>query len=118
MFLYRQTDLIMNKEIRNSLISLYGVGYYKAILISSKIGFSYPYNLNLLNIYNFNVLIFVLDNLTWLENRIKREIDLNIKRLIEIQTLKGARHKDRLPVYGQRTRTNARTQKRKRFRIK
>lgn len=48
------------------------------------------------------------------EGDLRREVALNIKRLVELNTYRGARHKRGLPVRGQRTRTNARTRKGKR----
>lgn len=48
------------------------------------------------------------------EGDLRREVSLNIKRLIELNTYRGARHKRGLPVRGQRTKTNARTRKGKR----
>jgi small subunit ribosomal protein S13 len=45
------------------------------------------------------------------EGELRREVDMNIKRLIEIQSYRGMRHRRNLPVRGQRTRTNARTRR-------
>jgi len=112
LFLYKQYTLNENKEIRSSLQLIYGVGLYKSLLICSKIGLSYPFLLKYLNIYNRALLIFVLDFFTWVEIRLKRLIYYNIKKYYEIQCYKGIRHKDSLPVRGQRTRSNAKTKKR------
>jgi small subunit ribosomal protein S13 len=57
----------------------------------------------------------VLNSCTWLETRLRRLISSRIKELISMKCYKGSRHKDCLPVRGQRTRTNAGTQKRKKF---
>lgn len=112
MFIYKQYNLEINKEIRSSLQSIYGIGWYKSILICSKIGLSYPFILSNLNAYNRHLLSFVLDFYTWLEVRIRRVIYQNIKKYYEISSYVGIRHKDNLPVRGQRTRTNASTKKR------
>lgn len=56
--------------------------------------------------------MFALDHYTWLEVRIRRNIEQHIKNHFIINSYIGIRHKDRLPVRGQRTRTNARTKKR------
>ena len=45
------------------------------------------------------------------EGDLRREVDMNIKRLIEINSYRGMRHRKNLPVHGQRTRTNARTRR-------
>jgi len=111
MFLYKQVYLSINKEIRNSLTDIYGIGRYKAMVISTKIGFSFPFSINNLNYYYFKFLTCILDGFTWLEMRIKRVINTNVTNLIEINCYKGIRHRDRLPCRGQRTRTNASTMK-------
>jgi len=111
MFLYKNNNLNMNKEIRASLQSIFGIGWYKSIIITSKIGLSYPYVFKYLNTYNQQTLSFILDHFTWLEIRIKRFIAQNIKHHYDISSYKGLRHKDSLPVRGQRTRSNARTKK-------
>jgi small subunit ribosomal protein S13 len=112
MFVYKQYNLNLNKEIRSSLQLIYGIGWYKSILICSKMGLAYPFLFKNLNSYNKHLLSFILDFYTWLEVRIKRIIYQNIKKYFDIESYVGIRHKDRLPVRGQRTRTNAKTKKR------
>ena len=112
MFVYKQYNLDSKKEARLSLQSIYGIGWYKSILIVSKMGLSFPFSFRNLNNYNLQILSFILDFYTWLEVRIKHYIFQNIKKLFEINCYKGLRHKDSLPVRGQRTRTNACTKKR------
>lgn len=109
MFLFRDKEFLINKELRCSLQGLWGVGWHKAALISNKLGFSYPFFINNLNFYYFSLLVFILKNYTISEVRSKRLINNNIKKLIELGTYRGLRHKLFLPVYGQRTRTNAGT---------
>lgn len=113
MFLYKQ--VIFNKytqEIRSSLKILYGIGKYKSNYICSRVGLVFPFFLGSLNRYYISLIIFLLDYFTWLEVRIKRQVFLNIKKLFNNNSYKGLRHKDSLPVRGQRTRTNAHTKKR------
>jgi small subunit ribosomal protein S13 len=112
MFLYKEKYLRENCEIRNSLQNIFGIGWFKSIMIVSKMGLSYPFSIDNLNLYNFFVLSSILDDYTWLEIRIKREIFHRISVLIEIDSYKGKRHADGLPVRGQRTRTNASSVKR------
>jgi len=112
MFIYKQYSLGLKKDVRLSLQLIYGIGWLKSIFISSRLGFSYPFSLNNLNLYNYLALIYILDFFTWLEVRVKRIIFQNIKNLYKIGSYKGLRHKDSLPVRGQRTRTNASTKKR------
>lgn len=74
-------------------------------------GLSFPFLFKNLNNYNLQLLSYVLDFFTWLEVRIKHYIYQNIKKLVELGSYKGLRHKDSLPTRGQRTRTNASTKK-------
>ena len=53
----------------------------------------------------------VIDREHKVEGDLRREVDMNIKRLIEISCYRGMRHRRNLPVHGQRTRTNARTRR-------
>ena len=112
MFVYKQVSFELNKEIRANLQNIYGIGWYKSIYICSKIGLSYPFCIKNLNTYNLLLLFFILDIFTWLEVRIKRIIFQNLKKYYESNSYRGLRHKDSLPVRGQRTRTNASTKKR------
>lgn len=113
MFVYKQ--VIFNKyeqEIKPALQIIYGIGHYKSFLISTKMGLTSTYFLGDLNIYYLSLLTYLLDFYSWLEVRIKRVIYQNIKSLFDNSSYKGMRHKDSLPVRGQRTRTNACTKKR------
>ena len=112
MFLYKQRYLKEKVELRNALMAIYGIGFYKSVLICTKIGLGYPYSIDNLNYYNYLVLVSLLDELTWLEVRIKRVLSEKIKILFNIQCYKGFRHRDLLPCRVQRTRTNAKSCKR------
>lgn len=115
MVLYKQNTLNDNKNIIISLQNIYGISWYKSLLINSKLGLNFILFLKSFNLYNLQLLFFVLDFFTWLEIRIKRYISQQIKKQVEILSYAGIRHKDNLPMRGQRTRTNACT--RKRFRL-
>jgi small subunit ribosomal protein S13 len=112
MFLYKQVYLKERVEVRNSFKAIYGLGFFKSNLISIKLGLGYPYSIDNLNFYLYNLLVSILNEFTWLEVRIKHVIINNIKRLININCYKGTRHRDSLPCRGQRTRTNAKSCKR------
>jgi small subunit ribosomal protein S13 len=75
---------------------------------------SNPFSSRNLNHYNINIILFLLKGLVLSDARIKRIIDNNITRLINIESYRGFRHKLNLPVRGQRTRTNAGIQRSKR----
>jgi len=111
MFVYKQYTLNVNREVCLALQIIYGIGWHKSIIISTKMGLSFPFIFKNLNSYNLQMLSFLLDYYTWLEVRIKHYIFQNIKKLFEINSYKGLRHKDSLPTRGQRTRTNASTKK-------
>lgn len=116
MFLFREITLSEKNEIRVSLKQIYGVGWFKSNLILNKLGLAYPFFGTNLNYYNINIILYLLKGLVLSDARIKRVIENNITRLINIDSYKGSRHKLTLPVRGQRTRTNAGTQRSKRIR--
>ena len=97
MFLFREFVLDINKELRASLQKIFGVGWYKSFLVSSKIGLSFPYYLMNINGYNFSILFFLLKGLVVSEVRIKRQIESNINLKIELNSYEGVRHKLYLP---------------------
>lgn len=115
MFAYKQVILPILAEIRASLQHIYGIGKYKAFCICARLGLSFPFMLKSLNNYYSMFLFFILDYYSWLEARIKRIYKQNVRFLVELNTYKGFRHKDNLPVRGQRTRTNAKTKKKNKF---
>lgn len=68
-----------------------------------------------LNFYKFSLISFLLKYLVLSESRIQRLLNSKIRELISLQTYRGLRHRDFLPVRGQRTRSNANVRKRQRF---
>jgi len=116
MFSFRDYDLPLNRELRSSLQSIKGVGWHKAHLVASKFGFGYPFFLNNLNFYQYNMLSYMLTFLVRSEVKAERVINSNIRILMENQSYRGLRHRDFLPVRGQRTRTNAGVRRRQRYR--
>jgi len=118
MFLFRDFTLNINKEVNFALKQIFGVGIHKSRFMTSRIGLSYPFFLKNINIFNFSLLLFLLKNLVISEVRIRRKSDMDINRLIDCISYRGIRHKMCLPVHGQRTRTNASTQRSKRMRVR
>lgn len=114
MFLYKDKLLPEKKELRTSLKTIYGVGWIKANNIVNKVGIKYPYAISNLNNYQIHLLLFLLKGLVISDTKIQRHYESNIRRLILNQSYRGQRHEMCLPVRGQRTRTNAKTQKQKR----
>jgi len=114
MYKFRVTILNINKELVVALKSIWGLGWYKVNFVLNKIGFSFPFFINNLNFYFKELLFYYLDYALDSMARNKRLIALNIKKLIDLKTYRGIRHDRCLPVHGQRTRTNANTQRSKR----
>ena len=104
-------DLPKNKKIRFSLSYIYGIGQYQADQILSAINID-P-NLKTNDITEEQMLAIrneINDNYT-VEGELRSSVGRNIKRLIDIGTYKGSRHKNCLPVNGQNTKNNSRTRK-------
>jgi len=115
---YKKFRFPFQKEVRCSLQVIKGIGWHKSIWLSAKIGLGYPFFFKNLSKFQYLCLQQFLDTCTWLEARLKRFTQTRVKELIYMGAYRGFRHKDHLPVRGQRTRTNAGTQKRKRFRLR
>lgn len=107
MFSFRNKDLPYDRELHSSLQCISGVGWRKSIIISSKVGLTYPFFINNLNFYQFGIVSFLLKYLVLSLARVRRFVHLRIKALINLQGHRGVRHYDLLPVRGQRTRSNA-----------
>lgn len=114
MFSYLDVNLPIKRELLGFLQSINGIGFRKAILISSKFGFSYPFFAGNLNFYRFSLIFFLLTKFAMNIEKVNRFLMFKIRGFINLQKYKGLRHKDFLPVHGQRTRTNANSVRRKR----
>lgn len=97
MFLFRDFTLDSNKEIRVALRQIYGVGWRKAIYVTSRIGLGYPFYLNKINAYNYGIIVFLLKFLVVSDVRIKRRVDFDIAKMVDTSSVKGLRHKLCLP---------------------
>ena len=103
-----------NKHVDIALTYIYGIGRSSASAISASAGIDASRRINDLSPEEINVLRKIIENDYKVEGRLRTEISLNIKRLMDIGSYRGLRHRKGLPVRGQRTRTNARTRKGKR----
>ena len=104
-------DIPKNKQIWVSLQYIYGVGptLSQKILAQANVN---PYTkVSDLAEDEVNRLREIIDREHNVEGELRKEVDLNIKRLIEIGSYRGIRHRHGLPVRGQRTRTNARAKR-------
>lgn len=104
-------DLPREKRVEIGLTYIFGIGRTRANGILSKTGVSPDTRVRDLTDDEINRLREIIDKEYKVEGDLKREVALNIKRLIEIGCYRGRRHRMGLPVRGQRTKTNARTRK-------
>jgi len=103
-----------NKHVDVALTYIYGLGPASARKICATTGVDAGKRINDLTAEEVNRLRAVIENDFKVEGRLRTEISLNVKRLMDIGCYRGLRHRRGLPVRGQRTRTNARTRKGKR----
>lgn len=103
-----------NKHVEIALTYIFGVGRTSAQKICQITGIDPNRRINDLTSEEINQLRKVIENDFKVEGRLRTEIALNIKRLMDIGCYRGLRHRRGLPVRGQRTKTNARTRKGKR----
>ena len=102
-------DLPKNKQIWVSLQYIHGIGPSRSKGILAQTGISPDTKADSLTEEEVNRLRELIDREYKVEGELRREVNLNIKRLIEVGSYRGSRHRHSLPVRGQRTRTNART---------
>ncbi|MBK6876715.1 MAG: 30S ribosomal protein S13 [Ignavibacteria bacterium] len=107
-------DLPKNKRIVIGLTSVFGIGKSTAQKILAKAGISEDKKVSQLTDDEVNHIRAEISAEIKVEGALKSEVSMNIKRLVDIGTYRGKRHRRGLPVRGQRTRTNARTRKGKR----
>jgi len=103
-----------NKHTDIALTYIYGIGPSSAREICRKAGVDTEKRMNDLSPDEVNSLRQIIENEYTVEGRLRTQVSLNIKRLMDIGAYRGLRHRRGLPVRGQRTKTNARTRKGKR----
>jgi small subunit ribosomal protein S13 len=104
-------DLPRDKRVEVALTYIYGIGQTTANGMIKRTGVSPDTRVKDLTEEEVGKLQEAIDNECKVEGDLRRENTMNIKRLIEIGSYRGLRHRRNLPVRGQRTRTNARTRK-------
>ena len=104
-------DLPKDKRIEVGLTYIYGIGQFTASEILKKTGVNPDTRVHQLSDDDVSKLRSVIENDYHVEGTLRSEISMNIKRLIDIGSYRGLRHRRGLPVRGQRTKTNARTRK-------
>lgn len=104
-------DLPRNKQIWVALQYIYGIGRTRSQQVLAQAGVNPVTKADSLTEDEVNRLREIIDRDYTVEGDLRKEINLNIKRLIEIGSYRGLRHRHNLPARGQRTRTNARTRR-------
>lgn len=102
---------IPNKHVGIALTYIYGIGRSAAKMICNEAAIDPEKMVNDLSQEELAKLREIIDKNYKVEGRLRSEIGLNLKRLMDIGCYRGLRHRKGLPVRGQRTRTNARTRK-------
>lgn len=100
-----------NKRVQISLTYIYGIGKARATKICEKAGVNFDSKVGALSEEEAGRLRQIIQDEGRVEGDLRKEVQLNIKRLMDIGCYRGLRHRRGLPVRGQRTHTNARTRK-------
>jgi small subunit ribosomal protein S13 len=104
-------DIPRDKRVEIALTYIYGVGLTTSQKVLTQTRVNPDTRVKDLTEEEVNRLREYIDRNIKVEGDLRREVDMNIKRLIEIGSYRGMRHRRNLPVRGQRTRTNARTRR-------
>ena len=104
-------NIPQNKIVRVGLTYIYGIGNKYSQEICKNLNIPSSKRVNQLTDDEILKIREYIDKNIDVEGELRRETSLNIKRLIDLATYRGSRHKKKLPVRGQRTRCNARTRK-------
>ena len=104
-------DLPRTKRVEVGLTYIYGIGRKRSNDILSASGVSGDVRVKDLTEEDVRSISKVIEDVGGVEGDLRKEISLNIKRLMEIGCFRGLRHRRNLPLRGQRTRTNSRTRK-------
>jgi small subunit ribosomal protein S13 len=107
-------DLPKTKRGEVGLTYIYGIGRSTARYILDKSGIVYDKKVNQWNDEELNAIRTTITNEFKVEGQLRSEVQMSIKRLLDIACYRGLRHRKGLPLRGQRTRTNSRTRKGKR----
>lgn len=99
------------KRIEIGLTYIFGIGHSKSIKILEEAKIDKDKRVKSLTEEEINRIRQIIEQREKIEGDLRKEISMDIKRLIDIGSYRGMRHKRRLPVRGQRTKTNARTRK-------
>jgi len=109
MFKFKDTNLAYNCRLRDSLTSIYGVGFQKSSYICDSLGLGLTFNINLMNSYYYDAIVVILKYFYIVDERLKNIIYQRLTFFFENRRIVGLRLFRGLPVRGQRTHTNRQT---------
>jgi ribosomal protein S13 len=112
LFKFKETILPFNRTLFNSLKEIYGIGFERALYISSLFGFS---SINRLNYYYFESIVALLKSEYILEDRLKFIIKNRFNLFRDVSLVRVKRYDLGLPTHGQRTHSNGKTIRRNRL---
>ena len=104
-------DIPDHKRVEIALLSIYGVGPTRAHVIAERSGAPDNPKVRDLNEGQLARIREIVDHDYLVEGELRREVNDNLRRLVDIGAYRGVRHRKGLPSHGQRTRTNARTKR-------
>lgn len=104
-------DLPRNKRMEVALTYIYGIGRPMARKVLSEAEIEFGKKSDILTEAEVAKIREIIDRTLRVEGDLRREVNLNIKRLVDLGCYRGVRHRKSLPVRGQRTHSNARTRK-------
>jgi small subunit ribosomal protein S13 len=104
-------DLPPRKRAEVGLTYIYGIGRTRSRSILHRVGVNPDHKIQDLSEEQVNAIRTILEAEGAVEGDLRKEVSMNVKRLIEMSAYRGVRHRRGLPVRGQRTHTNARTRK-------
>jgi small subunit ribosomal protein S13 len=104
-------DLPRGKRVEIALTYIYGIGSTRSNIVLGKAGIDPSVRVKDLSEEEVSRISKILDADGAVEGDLRRDVAMNIKRLMEVGSYRGMRHRRNLPVRGQRTHTNARTRK-------
>ena len=104
-------DLPRQKRVETALTYIYGIGVARSNRILGEAGIEPSVRVKDLSEEEVSRIARIIDGQGGVEGDLRKEVAMNIKRLMEIGSYRGGRHRRNLPVRGQRTHTNARTRK-------
>ena len=104
-------NIPQNKIVSIALTYIHGIGLYSSKKICKRLNIAESTRVNQLSEEQVLKIREYIDSNHKVEGDLRRDISVNIKRLVDLATYRGSRHKKKLPVRGQRTHCNARTRK-------